>query len=74
MKMRKRGWFYILIGIGLYVGGILGTLPLVVRGTNIPFGPVLAGAGVLLLAWDYVQARKEAAREAAGGDPPTAPP
>jgi hypothetical protein len=70
MKMRKRGWIYILIGIGLYVGGILGALPLVVRGTNIPFGPVLVGLGVLLLAWDYWRARQEA-RE---GDPPTPPP
>lgn len=71
MKMRKRGWIYILIGIGIHVGGILANRPFVVRGTSIPFGPIVAGLGVILLAWDYVQARKEAAR---GGDPPTAAP
>jgi hypothetical protein len=56
--MRKRGWVYIVIGAILYVLGIAGILPLVVRGTSIPFAPVVAALGVLLLVWDYVQARK----------------
>jgi hypothetical protein len=69
-KMRKRGWIWILVGIGLQVGGLLADRPFVVRGTGIPFAPVIIGLGVILLLWDYIKARKEAER----GDSPTPPP
>ncbi len=70
MKMRKRGWIWLLIGVFLYVGGLLAKRPLVLRGTEIPFGVIVIGLGAVLLIWDYLQARKEAQR----GDPPTPPP
>ncbi len=70
MKVRRRGGVWLLIGIFAYVGGLLANIPLVLRGTEIPWGLIVIGLGVVLLIWDYVQARREAKR----GDPPTPPP
>jgi hypothetical protein len=64
MKMRVRGLVWLFVGLVLWLGGILiMDRPLVLRGTNVPFGPIVMGMGALLLVWDFVQHRRARTEE-----------
>jgi hypothetical protein len=69
-KMRKRGPIWVLIGVVIYIGGILAERPLLLRGTEIPFGLIVIGMGLLLLLVDFLRARR-GLKEDERGDPPT---
>lgn len=66
-KMRKRGYVWLFVGVLLTLGSyLILEKPLVVRGTNIPFGPVILAVGALILGWDLLHFRRERAREGSG--------
>jgi hypothetical protein len=58
MKPYARGLVWIVVGLAVYLGGLVVGLPLVVRGTRVPWGLLVAGAGVLILAWDSWRASR----------------
>ena len=64
VKLRKRGFVWLFVGIVLTLGGMLILeRPLVVRGTGVPFGPVILGVGALILGWDFLHYRRERAKQ-----------
>jgi hypothetical protein len=69
VKMRKRGFVWILVGIGLYVYGMVSHQPVVLRGTQVPFWIILIGLGVILIGWDTLHYRKELAKAPPPIDP-----
>jgi hypothetical protein len=54
-----RGAIWIAVGILAHVIGSLAGYPLVMRGTGWPWGFVVAGVGVALLAWDAWRKRRD---------------
>jgi hypothetical protein len=63
--MRLRGLIWIGIGLAIYLGGLALGRPLLLRFTQIPLGWIVAGIGVLYLAYD-IWAQKRKRREDAG--------
>ncbi len=64
--MKLRGLVWIGLGAAIVAVGLLTPYRLVVRGTHVPWGLVVAGVGLLLLAWDSRRKRP--------GPPPSQPP
>ena len=55
-----RGIIWIVVGVALHVIFWAIGRPLVMRGTNLPWGLVVAGLGAVILAFDIVMATRRA--------------
>ena len=51
-KTFSRGLTWVGVGVALLVVGLAIGRPFVVRGTNIPFGLVVVGLGLIVMAYD----------------------
>lgn len=47
-----RGLVWVVVGAGVYGYSLATDTPIVVRGTHVPWGLVVVGVGVLIMAWD----------------------
>jgi len=54
-----RGLIWIVLGTGVYAYGLISGHPLVLSRTNIPWGLLLVGLGLLLLAFDSWRSRRK---------------
>jgi hypothetical protein len=70
--MRLRGLIWIGVGLAIYFGSLALGRPLLLRFTNVPLGWVVAGIGVLYLAYD-VWAQRRKARDEGGPGPGPGP-
>lgn len=67
--MRLRGLIWIGVGLAIYFGGMALDHPLLLRFTQVPLGWVIAGIGVLYVAYD-VWAQRRRRPDDAGKLPP----
>ena len=58
-KHAVRGLVWTAIGVAVFAYAEATDTPIVVRGTSIPWGLVVAGTGVVLLVVDLIRKRKE---------------
>jgi hypothetical protein len=54
-----RGAVWIGVGAVVWMGSFVWGRPVVVRGTELPWGLVVIGVGGALLAWDLRKAKKK---------------
>lgn len=59
MRRALRGVVWMAIGLGVYAYGEATDTPIVIRGTEVSWGLVVAGIGVVILLWDLVRGRKQ---------------
>jgi hypothetical protein len=55
---RVTGFVWITVGVLLFVVPLVLGRPLVVRGTRIPWGLLVAGIGLLIVGWDALRSRR----------------
>jgi hypothetical protein len=54
-----RGAVWMAVGVIVWIGSVVLKRPVVVRGTDLPWGAVVIGVGALLLGWDVINARRK---------------
>jgi hypothetical protein len=61
--MRIRGWVWIVVGAITYVLSLAFHYPVVLRGTNIPWGWIVIAIGLIFLGIDVVKGKRKSGEE-----------